>query len=156
MIMIINNIMSDIKKIDREFKEFISSKGLRRTSQRDEILREITLCGGHITADELYERIKKKNPNIGFATISRNLKLLCEAGILEEIKIGVQKARFELTSRGHHDHLICVRCGRFIEIFSNKIESLQEELAKENGFKIIRHRLDIFGICKDCQRRTKG
>ncbi len=151
MIMIINSIMKDAAKINKNFKKYLSSKGLRRTLQRDIIINEITRSAEHLTADEIYERLKRKNPLIGYATVCRNLKLLCEAEIIEEIKIGNQKTRYELKfENSHHDHLICIKCGKFIEVFSEKIEELQNEMAKREGFRVIRHKLEIYGICSHC------
>ena len=140
--------------IRSDFKRFITERGLRNTSQRDEILNEIINCGKHTTAEGIYEHLKRKNPTIGFATVCRNLRLMCEAGILNEIKIGNQKTRYELMNGGsHHDHLICMKCGAFIEVFSEKIEELQNEMAKKEGFKVLKHKLEIYGICKDCLKK---
>jgi Fur family ferric uptake transcriptional regulator len=151
MIMIINSIMGKLNLVKDNFKKFISDRGLRNTTQRDEIIEEIVNCGEHTTAEQIYEHLKKKNPKIGFATICRNLRLLCEAGLLDEIKIGNQKTRYELKSdNSHHDHLICLKCGKFIEVFSEKLEKLQSQMARKEGFKVLKHKLEIYGICKDC------
>lgn len=154
MIMIINSIMKDANEINKNFEQYLNSKGLRKTSQRDVIINEISQSVEHLTADEIYERLKKKNPSLGYATVCRNLKLLCDAGILQEIKIGNQKTKYELKLEdSHHDHLICIKCGRFIEFFSEKIEELQNEIAKREEFKTLKHKLELYGICKYCANK---
>lgn len=106
----------------------------------------------HITAEDLYGILQKKSPDIGFATVHRNLKLMCDSGLAEEIKIGGQKARYEQKyGHEHHDHLICTKCGRFIEVQDERIERLQDELAKTNGFTPQRHKLEIYGLCRKCR-----
>jgi Fur family ferric uptake transcriptional regulator len=133
------------------FSGFIKKKGLRATRQREEILRAFFSAGRHITVDDLYALVKKKNPEIGYATVHRNLKFLCECGLADEIKVGNKKARYELKyGHSHHDHLICLKCGRFIEVRDEKIEKLQTKLAEANDFIPMRHKLEIYGTCKEC------
>lgn len=130
----------------------IREKGFRRTKQRDIILDAFLSAGGHITAEELHARIARKYPEIGFATVHRNLHLFCQSGIAEEIKIGNQKTRYEQkVGHDHHDHLICTRCGAFIEVSDPKIERLQERLAEAKGFTPLRHKLEIYGLCRKCK-----
>ncbi len=151
MIMILNSNMKRHTELNITFRKYISSKGMRNTSQREEIIKEIVSGAGHSTAEDIYNRLRAKNPKIGFATVYRNLKLLCDAGFLEEIKIGNEKARYELKlENSHHDHLICVKCGSFIEFYSKEIEELQKDIAEREGFKVLRHKLEIYGICREC------
>jgi Fur family ferric uptake transcriptional regulator len=134
------------------FRNYIKEKGLRYTTQREEILDSFFSSKKHITADELFTALRMKNPDIGYATVHRNLSLLCECGLAEEIKIGKQKTRFEPKfGQKHHDHLICLKCGQFIEVNDNKIEKLQDKLAEANDFIPVRHKLEIYGICKECK-----
>ena len=134
------------------FLGFIKKKGLRTTRQREEVLRAFFSAGKHITVDDLYSLVKKKNPEIGYATVHRNLKFLCECGLADEIKVGNTKARYEAKyGHRHHDHLICLRCGEFTEVNDEKIERLQERLAEANGFTPLRHKLEIYGLCKKCR-----
>ncbi len=145
--------MANTRNINKDFDKYLSSKGLRKTTQRDRIINEIIISEKHLTADEIYNRLKNKDSSIGFATVCRNLKLLCDAEIIQEIKIGNQKTRYELVSEdSHHDHLICIKCGKFIEVYSKKIEALQFEMAEKKGFKVIRHKLEIYGICRECNK----
>ena len=145
-----------MKKEKSEFKEifikYIEDKGMRHTKQRELIVDSFFSAGRHITSEELFNIVKKKNPEIGYATVQRNLNLLCESGLAEEIKIGKQKTRYEQKyGSKHHDHLICVKCGRLIEVNDEKIEKLQDKLARENNFIPIKHKLEIYGICGNCK-----
>ena len=134
------------------FSTYAREQGLRNTSQREEILKAFLSANRHITAEELFDMVKAKNPAIGYATVHRNLVLFCKSGIAEEIKIGTQKARYEAKAgHAHHDHLICMKCGRFIEVKDEKIEELQQKLAKANDFVPMKHKLEIYGTCKDCR-----
>jgi Fur family ferric uptake transcriptional regulator len=134
------------------FRNYIREKGLRNTRQREEIVDAFFSSEKHITVEELFAAIRMKNPSIGYATVHRNLSLLCECDLAEEIKIGNQKTRYEPKfGQKHHDHLICLKCGRFIEVNDNKIEKLQDKLAEANGFIPLRHKLEIYGTCKNCR-----
>ncbi|TAN39497.1 MAG: transcriptional repressor [Nitrospirae bacterium] len=134
------------------FKDYLFEKGLRNTRQREEILNVFFSADKHITVEELFNMLKKTVPGIGYATVHRNLILLCECGLAEEIKIGKQKSRYEPKfGHEHHDHLICMKCGRFIEVNDDKIEKLQDKLAEANDFSPVRHKLEIYGYCKECR-----
>lgn len=146
--------MKILKKDARKrFFEYIKKQGLRYTKQREEILDAFLSSGGHITADEIFEKVKKKDSSIGYATVHRNLSLLLDSGLAEEIKVGKGKTRYEqMHMRRHHDHLICLRCGKFIEVIDENIERLQDKLAEDNDFVPLRHKLEIYGYCKDCRK----
>ncbi len=134
------------------FRDYLREKGLRNTRQRDVILDSFFSADRHITVEELFNIVRADNPEIGYATVHRNLSLLCECGLADEIKIGTKKARYEPKfGRKHHDHLICIKCGRFIEVNDSKIERLQDRLAEANGFVPVRHKLEIYGYCKECK-----
>ncbi|MBI4688744.1 MAG: transcriptional repressor [Nitrospirae bacterium] len=134
------------------FFAYIKDKGLRNTKQREEILDAFLSAGKHITVDDLYNILKKTDQAIGYATVHRNLKLMCECGLADEIKVGSNKTRFEQKyGHEHHDHLICLKCGRFIEVHDDKIERLQEKLSEANDFVAQRHKLEIYGLCKKCR-----
>jgi Fur family ferric uptake transcriptional regulator len=133
------------------FREFIVRKGLKTTRQRDIILDEFLESGGHLSTEELYLRIRGKHPNIGYATVYRTLKLFAECGIAEERHFGDGQARYEsISGEEHHDHLICTACGAILEFEDPGIEALQQQVASANGFRIERHRLEIYGICRRC------
>jgi len=133
------------------FREFLLAKGLKSTRQRELILDYFLRARGHVSAEDLYLKIRKKQPNIGFATVYRTLRLFAECGIAAERNFGDGSTRYEASSSSeHHDHLICNRCGAIIEFEDARIEALQEQVARERGFQMTSHRLELFGICAGC------
>lgn len=134
------------------FDEFIKDKGLRHTPQRAKVLDTFLSTERHVSCDELYGLVKKQDRSIGYTTVYRTMKLLAESGICGEIDFGDGVLRFEHKyGHEHHDHLICTRCGKFIEVVKPEIEAMQDGLAKKYSFTPIKHKLQIFGICKKCQ-----
>jgi len=104
--------------------------------------------------EDLYDIIKKKDPGIGHATVFRTMKLLCEAGLAGEVHLGDKKVRYEHKyGHQHHDHLICVECGKCIEVMDPTIEKLQDGLCKKFKFSPQRHKMEIFGACKRCKSK---
>ncbi len=141
----------DVKSIEKEIRYILKNKKLRNTKQRQKILKIFCFKKGHISVDDLYVAIRVKYPNIGYATVYRTLKLFKKIGIAEEIKIGNQKVLYENKYKNrHHDHLVCIKCGKLIEISSEELEYSQEKLAKKNNFKVLDHKLILYGICKEC------
>ena len=134
------------------FIGYLKKKGLKLTDQRRIILDVFLKTERHLSVEDLYHIAKKKDPSIGQATVFRTLKLLCEADIAKEVNLGDGKTRYEHKyGREHHDHLVCLKCGRFIEAVDPKIERLQNELCKRHGFIAQRHKTEIFGICNRCK-----
>jgi Fur family ferric uptake transcriptional regulator len=143
-----------MEKTKQIFRSFIDSKNLRYTVQRNILIEELYINGGHLTPDEFSEIIKNKHPEIGKATVYRTLKLLEEAKLISKIEFGDGRIRYEIcTDKEHHDHLICEKCKRSVEVIDPKIESLQKRLAQKHGFELTGHRLYLFGICKNCQKK---
>ncbi len=141
----------NISKEEDILYEYLKNKDLKLTGQRKIILDAFLGIESHITAEELYGIIKKNNPEIGVATVYRTLKILCEAGLANEVKFGDQVAHYEhLFDHEHHDHLICIQCGKYTEVCDPDIEELQQKLADQNHFKLLRHRMELYGICADC------
>jgi len=134
-------------------EQYIAAKGLKRSGRRNVILALFLSAGKHITPDELYRIVQKKYPRIGYATIYRTLRLLCECGLSRELKFQDGITRFEpLHGYQHHDHLICTRCGRLVEVVDPQIERLQEKLAKQHGFHPETHRMELYGVCRRCKK----
>jgi Fur family ferric uptake transcriptional regulator len=134
------------------FQNFASSKGLKSTRQRDMILDCFLSCDQHLSTEELYLKLKESMPGIGFATVYRTLKLFAESGIAREIQFGDGQTRYEHLHDGeHHDHLVCTRCGAIMEFENETIEKLQAEVARNHGFTIINHKLELYGICAKCK-----
>ena len=127
-------------------------KGLKSTRQREVILEEFLSVGSHLSTEELYLRLRRKNPRIGYATVHRTLKLFAECGIAEQCHFGDGQARYEASDLDeHHDHLICTSCGKIVEFEDPRIEQLQEKVARQHGFSIERHRLELYGCCESCR-----
>ncbi len=133
-------------------ERYLREENLKLTSQRELILKVFLNTEEHVSAEELYELVKKEDPSVGLATIFRTLKLLYEAGLAREVDFGDKVLRYEHEyGRDHHDHLICTSCGMYIEAMDPEIERLQDELCKQFGFLPTDHRLEIFGLCKKCR-----
>jgi Fur family ferric uptake transcriptional regulator len=142
------------KKVFDQLAEYLASRGLRSTSQRDAILDIFVEAGRHVSAEELYARVKKVHPGIGFATVYRTLKLFGEAGLAQERRFEDGYTRYEHTSPdAHHDHLICTKCGAIIEFENERIEALQQDVAKKNHFSVQSHKLELYGLCAGCKKK---
>ena len=136
---------------ERIFSEFLDRRDLKLTSQRRTILKQAFEAKGHFSAEELLEFSKRQDSTISKATVYRTLVLLKESKILEEQDFGDGKKLYERgQGRKHHDHLICVRCGKIIEFENEEIEKLQDIEAKKNQFQVVYHSHKLFGFCKDC------
>ena len=141
----------------KQLMEYLAGQGLRSTSQRDTILGVFVDAGRHVSAEELYALVKKAHQGIGYATVYRTLKLLADAGLAEERRFEDGFTRYEYRATdGHHDHLICTRCGRIIEFENERIEQLQQDVARKNRFLVQSHKLELYGLCAPCQQGKAG
>ncbi len=131
-------------------KEHLTKHQLKLTRQREQIL-NVFLKMEHVTAEQIYRMLARKDPHIGLATIYRTLKLLCDAGLAQERHFGAQTQFDNVSHKGHHDHLICTSCGKIVEFENCDIERLQEEVAQRNGFVIQTHKLELYGLCAKCR-----
>jgi Fur family ferric uptake transcriptional regulator len=134
------------------FRDFIRERGLKGTRQRDDIARWFFGVKGHLNADQIYREVKQVNSTIGFSTVYRTMKLLCEAGLVSERHFGDGQALYENVS-SHHDHCICTACGKIIEFENPKIEELQQAVAERFGFRLSSHKMELYGLCADCIQR---
>lgn len=140
-----------MKKEFAVLRDFIKRNALRYTPQREEILKAFLSVEQHISAEELHKIVRKNKSSVGYVSVYRTMKLLEQAGLCSEIDFGDGKSRFEHKyGHQHHDHLVCVKCGTCIEVSEPELERLQEVLAKENGFVPLKHKLQIFGLCRMC------
>ena len=136
------------------FDEHIQAAGLRRTGQRDLILEIFLSTEDHLTSEDLYSLVHKKDPSVGLTTVYRTLKLLTDAGLAREVRFGDNKTYYEHHyNHEHHDHMICTGCGTVIEFFSPAIEDLQDQMADKFGFRPTHHSLRLWGVCAECERR---
>ena len=130
-------------------EEKCSEKGLKMTGQRRVIARVLSESTDHPDVELLYNRASAIDPNISIATVYRTVKLFEEAGITQRHDFGDGRARYEEASLEHHDHLIDLKTGNVIEFTNSEIERLQKEIAKKLGYKLVDHRLELFGIPLD-------
>jgi len=145
-----------MKSAKTVFRQYLKNNGLLHSRQREQIVDIFLKMERHPTIGDLYERVRKKNPKIGLATVYRTMKVICDAGLARQTDFGDGVKRFEHRyQHEHHDHLICLKCGRIIEVMSPEIEKLQEKLAKKYTFTPLRHTMQIFGTCRICRRKDK-
>jgi Fur family ferric uptake transcriptional regulator len=138
------------------FLNHIQKAGLRRTAQRDLILEVFLRTEEHLSSEDLYWLVEKEDPTVGHTTVYRTLKLLTEAGLAREVRLGDGKTYYEHHyQHEHHDHMICTECGRVIEFYSAEIEELQEVMAEKFKFKPTHHSMRILGWCEDCQKKEE-
>ena len=141
----------------KQFQEYLATRGLKLTRQREEILRCLMAAQSHLSLEDVYALTRKKDPAIGRATAFRTLRLLQECGLVSEVGSADGRARFELKAdRPHHDHMICVECGRIEEFESPMMERFQDEAIKRHGFVALWHRHEIFGRCTGCIKQRDG
>ena len=124
------------------------SKGVKLTDQRRIIARVMSEADDHPDVDELYTRVSKIDNKISIATIYRTVKLFEEAGILTKHDFKGGKARYEEMRESHHDHLIDVKTGEIIEFVDDEIEKLQKKVADKYGYKLVDHKLELYGVKK--------
>jgi Fur family ferric uptake transcriptional regulator len=140
----------------QQFADFLSRTGLKSTRQRQQIVQAFFAAGRHLTAEQLYQRLQEQDPGIGLVTVYRTLKLLREAGLATGRQFGDAYTRFDPTPVDRpHDHLICVRCGQIQEFRDPNLYTLRARVARRQGFTVTEHRLDVYGLCRDCARFGK-
>ncbi len=153
MVAVMGSKTEEFKEEKEIFLEHIQKSGLRRTAQRDLILEVFLRTEDHLSSEDLYWLVQKEDPNVGQTTVYRTLKLLTEAGLAREVRLGDGRTYYEHHfDHEHHDHMICTECGEVIEFFSAEIEELQDQMAEKFNFKPTHHSLRILGICGECQK----
>lgn len=137
------------------FEEYIRSQGLRKTVQRELILEVFLKTEDHLSSEDLYWLVQRQDPNVGQTTVYRTLKLLTDAGLAREVRLGDGRTYYEHHfDHEHHDHMVCTECGRVIEFFSAEIEALQDEMAEKFNFLPTHHSLRILGLCEECRKEV--
>jgi Fur family ferric uptake transcriptional regulator len=137
------------------FKDHLRRERLKSTAQRDTIAKVFLTTHRHISVEELYQEVKRRNPRIGYATVYRTLKLLTECGLAVERHFRDGEARYESGQKRHHDHLICESCGKIVEFEEPRIEVLQEATARRLAFRLTGHKMELYGRCRDCEKARK-
>jgi Fur family ferric uptake transcriptional regulator len=132
----------------QQLRDYLTGQGLKYSEQRWKIAELILSTGGHLDAQGVVDRVKHRHPEIGAATVYRNIKVLCDAKILKESMTDPQgRVVYELFDDDHHDHIICVDCGEIFEFHNDKIESLQNTVVRGMDFSEVRHRHVVYAKC---------
>ena len=144
-----------VARVTRVFSEHLAKNGLRLTGQRRAILDLFLTSDRHLSQEEIYQTLRVKG--IGRATVFRTLKTLQECGLAAPVVGRDGTPRFEINlERPHHDHLICIDCGRIQEVRWPALEKIQEETCRRAGFSPRWHRHEVFGLCRDCARKARS
>ena len=132
--------------------DYLRENKLKVTPHRELILETFLNHEGHRSVEDIYRTVRKEDPRVGYTTVYRTMKLLVECGLAREIDLADGITRYEhLFNHEHHDHMICMECGTSIEFLNADIESVQDAASEQLGFKVLDHRLQIYGVCRTCQ-----
>ncbi|MBO9686031.1 ferric iron uptake transcriptional regulator [Roseateles chitosanitabidus] len=134
--------------------ESLQSSGLKATLPRIKVLQIFEQADTrHLSAEDVYRLLLLEGADIGLATVYRVLMQFVEAGLLARQHFESGKAVFELNEGQHHDHMVCLHCGKVEEFFDAGIEQRQREIAEERGYQLVEHALALYGLCKECQAK---
>ena len=140
-----------------QLHRYMAQHNLKSTRQRDLIVKTFFETLDHISIEELYENTKKLNKNIGFATVYRTMKMLCDSGLANRRNFGEGHARYENTYEGEqHDHMICTETGQILEFESDAVKAILKEIAAHKGFEIKYHKIELYGVLKKGRRKKKA
>ena len=136
------------------FKTWISRGRLKATKQREEIVNIFFNSTGHKNLAQIYAQVLEVNPKVGYTTVYRTLKLLTRFGLAAQRKFADGETRYEpISEKTHHDHLICLDCGKIIEFEDETLETLQETIARHHHFKVFHHKMELYGRCSECTQK---
>lgn len=145
----------DAEQLRARLNDYMAKHGLRSTEQRRLVTEKFFASSDHLSIEDLLEEVRLDEPKIGYATVYRTLKLLKDCGLAFERHFGDGVSRYEVAwADEHHDHMICVECEKIVEFEDDTIEDLQHKVASRLGFKLVRHKLELYGLCADCQAKT--
>src|SRR5437867_433662 len=145
---------SRLREVKEIFNTYLRQNGLKKTRQKDLILQTFLNTEGHLSVEDLYAEVKRKDKKVGIVTVFRTLKTLTSCGIAREIKLGDGLTRFEHSyHHPHHHHIVCTECHKAIEFVSPELESIQDQIVRKYHFKPLHHRLQVYGICEDCREQ---
>ena len=140
------------QKLLNQFRDVLRHDGLKYTPQRVAVLEEIINDNGHRECEDIYLALRKKGTHISRATVYRTMDILVKNNFARKMELGDGRARYESkVDSPHHDHLICISCGKIIEFVNQDIEDLQEKIAKHYHFTLQKHIHQLFGVCKKCR-----
>lgn len=135
------------------FLEYLQNRKLKITPHRQLILGTFLEHEGHRSVEDIYRVVRASDPRVGYTTVYRTMKILADCGLAREIDLADGITRYEhLYNHQHHDHMICMECGNSIEFYNEAIEAVQDAASEQLGFKVLDHRLQIYGLCRDCRK----
>jgi len=136
------------------FRRYLRDHNLPVTQQREAVASALFFSDAHLSVGDLQRELAAQGEHVGTATVYRTLELLARAGLVQEHDFDEGFKRYEaLAAEGRHEHLICTNCGRVVEFSNDRLERMSALIAEDYGFRYRRHRLEIYGVCRDCQRR---
>ena len=143
----------DVDRLRSTLRSYMEENGLRSTEQRRVIIETFLRARRHITIDDLLALVKEEDPRIGYATVYRTLKMLTAASVANERRFSDGYTRYELADEdeAHHDHLICLDCGRIMEFEEPQIEKLQNRIAARLGFQVQYHKHELYCVCTNAE-----
>ena len=144
-----------VNETTKSLEEHCVDKGMRMTEQRRTIARVLEAATDHPDVEELYRRASAMDPKISIATVYRTVKLFEDAGVIARHDFGAGRSRYETIPEEHHDHLIDLRNGKVVEFRDDAIEKLQQAIARRLGFRLVDHRLELYGVPLDAPEKDK-
>ncbi|MDX2193604.1 MAG: Fur family transcriptional regulator [Gemmatimonadales bacterium] len=140
--------------LDR-FRRYLRDHRLPVTTQREQVAQIVFLADEHLSVEGIEKRLRERGARVGTATVYRTLEVLIESGLVRAHDFGEGFKRYEpMTEQaGTHEHLICVRCGKVVEFQHERLERVLPIIADEQGFTLQRHKVELYGLCRDCRRR---
>ncbi len=141
---------------ETRLEKMCENLGLKMTGQRRIIARVLSDSKDHPDVEVVYQRSMKLDKNISLATVYRTVRLFEDINLIEKHDFGDGRSRYEISSREHHDHLIDLETGKVVEFTNDEIEELQTKIAKQYGYKLMGHKLELFGIKLDGDKESKG
>ncbi len=138
----------------KESIDVLKQSGVRITPQRHAILEFLINSHSHPTADEIYKALEPEYPNMSVATVYNNLRVFRDAGLIKELSYGDASSRFDFTTSNHY-HAICEKCGKIVDFHYPGLDEVEHFAASVTGYEINKHRLEVYGICPECQAKEK-
>jgi Fur family transcriptional regulator, ferric uptake regulator len=145
----------NLREAEEILHQHLKRVGLKHTGQRDTILRTFLETREHLSTEELYRLVRKKDPKIGFTTVYRTLKLLSECGLASAVAFqdGVARYEHQYNRRSHH-HMVCSECSSSVEFFSPELERIEQEIGRKHHYVPTRHIFQIYGVCEACRKKS--
>jgi Fur family ferric uptake transcriptional regulator len=144
---------SEISHSKNKNRELLNKAGLRNTSQRESILDIIRHGHGHMDADEIYQRVRKKQPRLSLSTVYRTLQTLKELGLVEEVHLDETHHHYEIKAPHEHHHLICLGCGKVVEFECPMTGEMKDIVSREKDFEVVNTEVRMTGYCADCRKQ---